>query len=49
LRQSLSGDRLEEFVPRDIFRILVGACEMRYEPSETRSYILRVWHNREDR
>jgi len=43
------GERLEEFEPREVRRILVGHYEMRYEIQESTIYILRLWHTREDR
>ena len=43
------GERLSEFEPREIRRVLVGDCEMRYEIVDARIYVLRLWHTREDR
>lgn len=43
------GERLEEFAPRDVRRIVVGAYEMRYEIAGSIVFILRIWHGREDR
>ena len=43
------GEKLEEFEPREVRRILVGHYEMRYEIQESIIYILRLWHTREDR
>lgn len=43
------GERLEEFEPREIRRILVGHYEMRYEIHESTIYVLRLWHTRDDR
>lgn len=43
------GERLEEFEPRDVRRILVGHYEMRYENQGSTIYLLRLWHTREDR
>jgi len=43
------GERLEEFDPRDVRRILVGHYEMRYEIQGSTLYILRLWHTREER
>ena len=43
------GERLEEFEPRDVRRILVGHYEMRYEIADSTIYLLRLWHSREDR
>jgi plasmid stabilization system protein ParE len=42
-------ERLEEFEPREVRRILVGNYEMRYEIQQSTIYVLRLWHTREDR
>lgn len=49
LAQPRIGERLEEFEPRDVRRILVGHYEMRYEIQQSTIYVLRLWHTREDR
>ncbi len=43
------GERLEEFDPREVRRILVGHYEMRYEIQQSIIYVLRLWHTREER
>lgn len=43
------GEKLDEFEPREVRRILVGRYEMRYEIQEATLYVLRFWHTREDR
>lgn len=43
------GERLDEFEPREVRRILVGNYEMRYEIQKSTIYVLRLWHTREDR
>lgn len=43
------GERLEEFAPRDVRRILVGHYELRYEIRADALYVLRLWHTREHR
>ena len=43
------GEKLEEFEPREVRRILVGHYEIRYEIRESIIYVLRLWHTREDR
>jgi plasmid stabilization system protein ParE len=43
------GERLEEFEPREIRRILVGRYELRYEIDASTIYVLRLWHTREER
>lgn len=43
------GEKMEEFEPREVRRILVGRYEVRYEIQESTIYVLRLWHTREDR
>ena len=43
------GEKLDEFDPREVRRILIGHYEMRYEVQQSVIYILRIWHTREDR
>jgi plasmid stabilization system protein ParE len=43
------GERLEEFEPREVRRIMVGRYEVRYEIRKSTLYVLRLWHTREDR
>ncbi len=43
------GEKLEAFEPREVRRIIVGNCEMRYEIAEATIFILRFWHCRENR
>lgn len=43
------GEKLEEFEPREVRRILVGRYEIRYEIQESKIYLLRIWHTRENR
>jgi plasmid stabilization system protein ParE len=43
------GERLDEFQPREVRRIIVGRYEMRYEIAAEAVRILRIWHTREDR
>ncbi|OHV77971.1 type II toxin-antitoxin system RelE/ParE family toxin [Ensifer sp. LCM 4579] len=49
LEQPRLGERLEEFEPREVRRILVGHYEIRYEIQQSMIYVLRLWHTREDR
>jgi plasmid stabilization system protein ParE len=49
LEQPRIGERLDEFEPREVRRILVGHYEIRYEIQESTIYVLRLWHTREDR
>ncbi|MBN8953427.1 MULTISPECIES: type II toxin-antitoxin system RelE/ParE family toxin [unclassified Rhizobium] len=43
------GERLFEFKPREVRRLLVGHYEVRYEIQQSTIYVLRLWHTREDR
>jgi plasmid stabilization system protein ParE len=43
------GEKLEEFDPREVRRILAGHYEMRYEIHSSCIYVLRIWHTREER
>lgn len=43
------GERLFEFDPREVRRILVGPYEIRYEIQSDDIYVLRLWHTRENR
>ena len=49
LEQPRLGERLEEFEPREVRRILVGRYEIRYAIERSTIYVLRLWHTREDR
>jgi len=49
LDQSRTGEKLDEFDPREVRRILVGRYEMRYEIQDFSIIVLRIWHTREDR
>jgi plasmid stabilization system protein ParE len=49
LDQARIGEKLDEFDPREVRRIIVGRYEMRYEIQETNIIVLRIWHTREDR
>ncbi|TCM76228.1 type II toxin-antitoxin system RelE/ParE family toxin [Rhizobium sp. BK068] len=49
LEQPRLGERLEEFEPREVRRILVGQYELRYEIQQSTLYALRLWHTREER
>ena len=41
--------KLFEFEPREVRRLLVGHYEIRYEIQESTVSVLRLWHTREDR
>ncbi|WP_158043556.1 type II toxin-antitoxin system RelE/ParE family toxin [Skermanella pratensis] len=43
------GEKLDEFNPREVRRLLVGRYEIRYEIRGSILYVLRLWHVREDR
>lgn len=43
------GQKLADFSPREVRRIVVGEYEMRYEIQGAMIYILRLWHTREYR
>ena len=49
LTQPRIGEKLDEFDPREVRRILIGHYEMRYEVQSSALYILRIWHTRENR
>ncbi len=49
INQPRIGERLDEFEPREVRRLLVGHYEMRYEIQESIIYVLRLWHTRENR
>ena len=43
------GNRLDQFRPREVRRVIVGDYEMRYEIRGDVIFVLRLWHGREDR
>lgn len=43
------GERLDEFAPREVRRLLIGDYELRYEIRDEMIFILRIWHTRENR
>ncbi len=43
------GERLDEFAPREIRRLLIGDYELRYEIQGEMIFLLRIWHTRENR
>lgn len=49
LAQPRVGEKLEEFDPREVRRILVGRYEIRYEIQHSTIYVLQLWHTRENR
>lgn len=49
LERPHSGRQLDQYLPREVRRIIVGNYEMRYELADATVYILRIWHTREER
>jgi plasmid stabilization system protein ParE len=49
LEQARIGEKLDEFDPREVRRIVIGRYEMRYEIQDAMIIVLRIWHTREDR
>lgn len=43
------GEKLEEFEPGEVRRIIIGHYEMRYEIVGSTIFVLRLWHTREER
>lgn len=43
------GEKLDEFEPGEVRRLLVGHHEMRYEIIGSDIVVLRLWHTREER
>jgi len=43
------GERLEQYAPHEIRRIVVGGYEIRYEIKDSVIHILHLFHGREDR
>jgi len=48
-QQPRLGEKVTEFEPREVRRLLVGDYEMRYEVQRDRTVVLRLWHAREHR
>jgi plasmid stabilization system protein ParE len=43
------GEKLEQYEPREVRRILVARYEVRCEIRDGSIFVLRIWHTREDR
>jgi plasmid stabilization system protein ParE len=43
------GEKLAQYEPREVRRLLVGKYEMRYEIRASTIFVLRLWHTREER
>jgi len=40
------GEKIEEFSPREVRRIIIGLYELRYEIQTSTIFILRLWHTK---
>jgi len=49
LKNPRIGEKLVEFEPREVRRILLGSYEIRYEIHDSTIYALRLWDTREHR
>lgn len=43
------GEKLFEFEPKEVRRLLVGQYEIRYQVERNSIFIARIWHTRETR
>jgi plasmid stabilization system protein ParE len=43
------GERLDEFAPREVRRIVLREYELRYEVQGETVYVARIWHTKENR
>ena len=43
------GEKLAQYEPREVRRLLVGKYEMRYEIRASTIFVLRLWYTREER
>lgn len=43
------GERLGEFFPNEVRRLVIGRYELRYEIKYCTVYVLKLWHARENR
>jgi plasmid stabilization system protein ParE len=43
------GEKLQQYEPREVGRLLMGKYEMRCEVQGTSVLVLRLWHTRESR
>jgi plasmid stabilization system protein ParE len=43
------GEKLEQYEPLEVRRLIAGDYELRYEIRDTTIYIVRLWHTRERR
>jgi len=49
MRNPRIGEKLDQYDPREVRRLIVGHYELRYEIQGETLYVLRLWHTREDR
>ncbi|MBP9725911.1 MAG: type II toxin-antitoxin system RelE/ParE family toxin [Gammaproteobacteria bacterium] len=49
LKNPRMGEQLEEFMPKEVRRLIIGDYELRYEIQTSTLYVLRIWHTRENR
>lgn len=42
-------EKLDDYLPREVRRIIVGNYELRYELVRETIFVLRIWHCRENR
>jgi plasmid stabilization system protein ParE len=49
LDQPRIGEKLGQYKPREVRRVLAGKYEVRYEVRASAIFVLRVWHTREER
>jgi plasmid stabilization system protein ParE len=49
LERPQTGRQLEQYLPREVRRLIVSNYEIRYEVADFTVYILRIWHTREER
>jgi len=43
------GEKLAQYEPREVRRLLIGKYETRYEIQGSTNFVLRLWHTREER
>ena len=43
------GEKLQEFSPNEVRKLIIGRYELRYEIKNDVIYVLKLWHTRENR
>ena len=43
------GERLTEFAPREVHRLVIAGYEIRYELAEPEIRVLQIFHGKQDR